>query len=114
MCWSYNRQFGTKYSAVMPASLFGSGDNYDLVTSHVVPALLRKFHTGKLKNSSSVPVWGTGKAYRELLRRAEETKAELIVLGTGGGYANAFGSTSDHVVREAACPVLTVNARSPQ
>lgn len=67
MCWSYNRQFGTKYSAVMPASLFGPGDNYDLVTSHVVPALLRKFHTGKLKNASSVPVWGTGKAYREFI-----------------------------------------------
>jgi GDP-L-fucose synthase len=67
MCWSYNRQYGTKYAAVMPASLFGPGDNYDLMTSHVVPALLRKFHEAKLSGAPKVTLWGTGKAYREFI-----------------------------------------------
>jgi GDP-L-fucose synthase len=67
MCWSYNRQYGTKYAAVMPASLFGPGDNYDLATSHVVPALLRKFHEAKISGARKVTLWGTGKAYREFI-----------------------------------------------
>ncbi len=67
MCWSYNRQYGTKYLAVMPTNLYGPGDNYDLETSHVVPALIRKMHEAKIRNQDSVQIWGTGKAKREFL-----------------------------------------------
>jgi len=67
MCWSYNRQYGTKFLTVMPTNLYGRGDNYDLRTSHVVPALLRKFHEAKAAGAGSVSVWGSGQPRRELL-----------------------------------------------
>ena len=60
MCWSYNRQYGTQYLAVMPTNLYGPGDNYDLENSHVMPALIRRFHEAKLASAPSVTVWGTG------------------------------------------------------
>jgi GDP-L-fucose synthase len=67
LCWSYNRQFGTKYVALMPTNLYGPGDNYDLQTSHVIPALLRKFHEAKLRQDPQVVIWGTGSPRREFL-----------------------------------------------
>ena len=67
MCWSYNRQYGTRYLAVMPTNLYGPGDNYDLQNSHVLPALIRKMHEAKENGSSEVVVWGTGKPRREFL-----------------------------------------------
>ncbi len=67
MCWSYNRQYGTEYLAVMPTNLFGSGDNYHPENSHVIPALIRKFHEAKVNNSSTVTIWGTGTPRREFL-----------------------------------------------
>ncbi len=67
MCWSYNRQYGTKYLAVMPTNLYGPGDNYDLNNSHVIPALIRKFHEAKQANAKEVVVWGTGIPKREFL-----------------------------------------------
>ncbi|MDP2783777.1 MAG: GDP-L-fucose synthase [Sulfurimicrobium sp.] len=67
MCWSYNRQYGTQYLAVMPTNLYGPGDNYDLNNSHVIPALIRKFHEAKLRGDKEVVVWGTGTPRREFL-----------------------------------------------
>jgi len=67
MCWSYNRQYGTRFLAVMPTNLYGPGDNYDLQNSHVLPALLRKMHEAKERGISEVIVWGTGKPRREFL-----------------------------------------------
>ncbi|HSH12850.1 MAG TPA: GDP-L-fucose synthase, partial [Desulfurivibrionaceae bacterium] len=67
MCEAYNRQFGTAYLAVMPTNLYGPGDNFDLENSHVLPALLRKFHEAKLKKAPSVTVWGSGTPRREFL-----------------------------------------------
>lgn len=67
MCWSYNRQYGTRYLSVMPTNLFGPGDNYDLANSHVLPALIRKFHEAGQSNAASVQVWGTGTPRREFL-----------------------------------------------
>lgn len=67
MCWSYNRQYGTRYLAVMPTNLYGSGDNYHLENSHVIPALIRKFHEAKTNNKPTVTVWGTGTPRREFL-----------------------------------------------
>jgi len=67
MCWTYNRQYGTKYIAAMPTNLYGKGDNYDLKTSHVLPALIRKFHEAKEAGRPEVEIWGTGKPLREFL-----------------------------------------------
>jgi GDP-L-fucose synthase len=67
MCWSYNRQYGTRYLAVMPTNLYGPGDNYDLHNSHVIPALIRKFHEAKVNGARQVVVWGSGTPRREFL-----------------------------------------------
>jgi GDP-L-fucose synthase len=67
MCWSYNRQYGTKYLGVMPTNLFGPGDNYDLNNSHVIPALIRKFHEAKAAGNTPVTLWGSGTPRREFL-----------------------------------------------
>ena len=67
MCWSYNRQFGTKYLTAMPTNLYGPGDNFDLNTSHVLPALIRKTADAIATESNKVVVWGTGTPRRELL-----------------------------------------------
>jgi GDP-L-fucose synthase len=67
MCWSYNRQYGTKYLGVMPTNLFGPGDNYDLNNSHVIPALIRKFHEAKAAGDAPVTLWGSGTPRREFL-----------------------------------------------
>ena len=67
MCWSYNRQYGTQYLAVMPTNLYGPGDNYHPENSHVIPALIRKFHAAKINNAPTVTVWGTGTPRREFL-----------------------------------------------
>jgi GDP-L-fucose synthase len=67
MCWAYNRQYKTQYLAVMPTNLYGPGDNYHPENSHVIPALIRRFHEAKLANAPSVSVWGTGTPRREFL-----------------------------------------------
>lgn len=67
MCWSYNRQYGTKYLAAMPTNLYGPGDNYHPTNSHVIPALLRKFHEARQAGAAEVTVWGTGTPRREFL-----------------------------------------------
>jgi GDP-L-fucose synthase len=67
MCWSYNRQYGTRYLAAMPTNLYGPGDNYDLETSHVLPALIRKMHEAKIGGLREVVLWGTGTPRREFL-----------------------------------------------
>ncbi|MDH4481141.1 MAG: GDP-L-fucose synthase [Rhodoferax sp.] len=67
MCWSYNRQYGTRYLAAMPTNLYGPGDNYHPTNSHVIPALIRRFHEAKLRGDSVVTVWGTGTPKREFL-----------------------------------------------
>jgi GDP-L-fucose synthase len=66
-CWSYNRQHGTRYLAAMPTNLYGPGDNYHPTHSHVIPALIRRFHEAKLRGDGAVTVWGTGTPRREFL-----------------------------------------------
>ena len=80
MCWSYNRQHGTRYLAIMPTNLYGPGDNYDLETSHVLPALIRKCHEAKVAGRSRVEVWGTGKPRREFLWSGDLADAALHLL----------------------------------
>lgn len=67
MCWSYNRQYGSNFLAVMPTNLYGPGDNYHPENSHVIPALIRKFHEAKVSGAHVVTVWGTGTPKREFL-----------------------------------------------
>lgn len=67
LCRYYNEQYGTNFISVMPTNLYGPGDNFDLETSHVIPALIRKFHLAKQSHSAMVEIWGTGEPYREFL-----------------------------------------------
>ena len=67
MCWSYNRQYGTRYLAAMPTNLYGPGDNYHPSNSHVIPGLLRRFHEAKPRGDKAVTVWGSGTPRREFL-----------------------------------------------
>ncbi|WP_332237069.1 GDP-L-fucose synthase family protein [Sporolactobacillus sp. KGMB 08714] len=67
MCRSYNKQYGTRYITVMPTNLYGPNDNYDYMTSHVLPALVRKFYEAKINHDPYVVVWGTGRPKREFL-----------------------------------------------
>ena len=80
LCESYNRQYGTDYRSVMPTNLYGPNDNFDLQNSHVIPALIRKFHEAKVNNQSSVEIWGTGNARREFLHVDDMADASLYVL----------------------------------
>ncbi len=67
LCQAYQRQYGCRFISAMPTNLYGPGDNFDLVTSHVMPALIRKFHDARVHNQPTVTVWGTGKPRREFL-----------------------------------------------
>jgi GDP-L-fucose synthase len=75
MCWAYNRQYNTRYIAAMPNNLYGPGDNYDLQHSHVLPALIRKFHEAKTAGEKSVLLWGTGTPRREMLHSDDMAEA---------------------------------------
>ncbi|MBS0290758.1 MAG: GDP-L-fucose synthase [Proteobacteria bacterium] len=80
MCWAFNRQFNTKYLALMPTNLYGPGDNYDLKTSHVIPALIRKMHEAKISKAKEVMVWGTGKVRREFLFSEDLAQACIFLM----------------------------------
>ena len=81
MCEAYNLQYGTSYLSVMPTNLYGPGDNFDLANSHVLPALIRKFHEAREKNDSEVVVWGTGSPRREFLHVDDMADACVHLLG---------------------------------
>lgn len=81
LCESYNRQYGTDYRSVMPTNLYGPGDNFHLENSHVIPALIRKFHDAKELNADTVEVWGTGQAMREFLHVDDMAAACFHVMG---------------------------------
>ena len=80
MCQSYNRQYGTNFVSVMPTNLYGPNDNFDLMGSHVLPALMRKFHEAKEFGSPEVVVWGSGRVYREFLHVDDMADACLFVM----------------------------------
>jgi len=81
LCESYNRQYGTDYRSVMPTNLYGQNDNFHLENSHVIPAMIRKFHEAKTSLSPTVTLWGTGKAMREFLHVDDMAAACLHVMG---------------------------------
>ena len=80
MCQSYNRQYGTRYLALMPTNLYGPGDNFDLENSHVLPALIRRFHDAKEQAAKAVVVWGTGTPRREFLFVDDMAEASLFLM----------------------------------
>jgi GDP-L-fucose synthase len=93
MCWSYNRQYGTQYLAVMPTNLYGPGDNYHLENSHVIPALIRKFHEAKMNNAPQVVVWGSGKPMREFLYNQDMADACVFLMQLDDAkYQSLLGS----------------------
>ena len=80
MCESYNLQYGTNFISVMPTNLYGSNDNFDLETSHVLPALIRKIHEAKLSDAPSVEIWGSGKPRREFLYSEDMADACVFIM----------------------------------
>ena len=80
LCESYDRQYGTDYRSVMPTNLYGPNDNYHPDNSHVIPALLRRFHDAKLSGTDSITIWGTGKALREFLHVDDMARASIHVM----------------------------------
>lgn len=85
MCESYNRQYGEShgidYRSVIPTNLYGPGDNYHFENSHVIPALIRRFHEAKVSKAKEVVIWGSGKPYREFLYVDDMAKASVFVMG---------------------------------
>ena len=85
MCQAYNRQHGTNFISIMPTNLYGPNDNFDLNSSHVLPALIRKFHEAKLNNTPTVEVWGTGTPKREFLYSDDLADAAIYLMNTYNG-----------------------------
>lgn len=95
MCWAFNRQFGTKYLAVMPTNLFGPGDNYDLKTSHVIPALIRKMHEAKINSQQEMVVWGTGQPRREFMYSEDLADACVFLMELPDNQFNPLVNKAD-------------------
>ena len=104
MCWAYNRQYGTRYLAAMPTNLYGPGDNYDLETSHVIPALIRKMHDAKINGQREVVVWGTGTPRREFLYSDDLAEACLFLMNLDRGMFNSLTGS------ETAAPLVNVGS----
>ena len=98
LCESYNRQYGTDFRSVMPTNLYGPNDNFDLETSHALPALIRKFHEARVSGAESVEVWGTGEPRREFLHVDDLADACLFVISLPGDvYAGATQPMLSHL-----------------
>jgi GDP-L-fucose synthase len=112
LCESYNRQYGTDFRSVMPTNLYGINDNFHPENSHVIPALMQRFHQAKIKNDHEVMVWGTGNAMREFLYVDDMAEASLFVLELDGDTFRAntrpmlshinVGTGKDVTIREMA------------
>lgn len=101
MCQSYNTQHGKNFISVMPTNLYGENDNFDLESSHVLPALIRKFHEAKESNSPTVSVWGTGSPMREFLYVDDLADACIHLMQTyNGGEIVNIGTGEDVTIKE--------------
>jgi len=103
LCETYRHQYGANFISAMPTNLYGPGDNYDLETSHVLPALLRKIHTAKVHGHPSVPLWGTGLPKREFLHVDDLAEACVYLMATYNGEAWVnIGTGEDLSIKELA------------
>lgn len=109
LCEAYNAQYGRQYTSVMPTNLYGPNDNYDLATSHVLPALIRKAHEARLRGDSEYVVWGTGRPRREFLYVDDLADAcvHLMAQGYAGPLVN-IGTGEDVTIGELAQTVMDV------
>ncbi|MBV8030328.1 MAG: GDP-L-fucose synthase, partial [Betaproteobacteria bacterium] len=99
MCRAYNRQYGTRFLAAMPTNLYGPGDNYDLMNSHVLPALIRKAHEANASGAGSMAVWGSGRPRREFLYSDDLGQACVFLM-------KLDDATFDRLLADAAVPAL--------
>lgn len=109
LCRSYNRQYGTRFIAAMPTNLYGPNDNFDLEKSHVLPALIRKFHEAKIAGAPTVTVWGTGAPLREFIHVDDVADAALYLMRhhEGNDIVN-IGSGEEISIRDLALLVKIV------
>lgn len=107
MCWAHNRQYGTRFLAAMPTNLYGAGDNYDLENSHVLPALIRKFHEAQEAGRREVVIWGSGTPRREFLH-ADDLARALVFL------AQLDEARFAELTDPRRCPIVNVGAGTDQ
>lgn len=112
LCGAYNRQYGTDYLCLMPTNLYGPGDNYDLESSHVLPALIRRFHEAKVAGKAEVTLWGDGSPFREFLHADDLADAAVFLMerysATEVGEIVNVGTGRDVTIRELARIVMDV------
>jgi GDP-L-fucose synthase len=109
MCQSYNEQYGTNFISVMPTNLYGPNDNYDLNNSHVLPAMIRKFHEAKLEGKESVEIWGTGTPKREFLYVEDLADACVFLMNNySGNEILNIGTGQDVTIAELAVGISKV------
>jgi GDP-L-fucose synthase len=90
LCESYNRQYGVDYRSIMPTNLYGVGDNYHRENSHVIPALIRRFHEAKINNTSQVAIWGSGNSMREFLFVDDMAAASVYLMNLDKGIYDQY------------------------
>ncbi len=108
MCWSYNRQYGTQYLAAMPTNLYGPGDNYHPTNSHVIPALIRKFHEARQRGDASVTVWGTGTPRREFLYSDDMAEACVFLMNLPDDRYTALLGSDESVTGRFEPPLVNI------
>ncbi|MFI3294716.1 MAG: GDP-L-fucose synthase [Rikenellaceae bacterium] len=109
MCDYYRREYGCDFVSVMPTNLYGTGDNYDLMSSHVLPALIRRFHEAKISGAASVTLWGSGSPYREFLHADDMADATVFCMLNYSDYGHVnVGSQSELTILELARKVRAV------
>ena len=109
MCDAFRHQYGCNFVSVMPTNLYGPNDNYDLHNSHVLPALLRKFHTAKVQQASHVEIWGTGSPLREFLHVDDMADACVHVMLNWNDYGFVnLGTGVDISIKDLALTVKDV------
>lgn len=109
LCETYREQYGVNFISAMPTNLYGPGDNYDLETSHVLPALLRKIHRAKMSGASSVPLWGTGSPKREFLHVDDLAEGCIHLMDhyNEGDWVN-LGTGEDLSIRDLAKMICSI------
>lgn len=109
MCDFYRKQYGCDFVSVMPTNLYGTGDNYDLQNSHVLPAMIRKFHEAKVSGASEVLLWGTGSPYREFLHADDMADATIFCMLNYSDFGQVnVGSQSELTIKELAEKIRSI------